>query len=74
MQRGEWWIDDSGQLTFADGDVGDTNHEMIAFYAALGLLLIYGGVGIVRAICSCGCCQPCSTVTSGPSVFRWQLS
>ena len=36
MQRGEWWIDERGELTFADGDVGDANHEMIAFYAALG--------------------------------------
>jgi hypothetical protein len=25
---GEWWIDDSGQVLFADGDVGDMNHEM----------------------------------------------
>jgi len=25
--RGEWWIDDGGQALFADGDVGDMNHE-----------------------------------------------
>lgn len=35
MQNGEWWLDDSGQTTFADGDIGDANHEMIAFQAAL---------------------------------------
>lgn len=36
---GEWWLDDYGQATFADGDgdVGDANHESIAFAAALGL-------------------------------------
>jgi hypothetical protein len=27
--RGEWWIDDSGNAQFADGDVGDMNHEMV---------------------------------------------
>ena len=37
MQNGEYWIDESGQTEYADGDVGDTNHEMIAFKAALGL-------------------------------------
>lgn len=34
---GEYWIDDSGNTTFADGDVGDAGHELIAFEAALGL-------------------------------------
>lgn len=37
MQNGEWWVtEDSGTL-YADSDVGDTNHEMIAFEYALGL-------------------------------------
>ena len=35
--RGEWWIDDSGSATFADGDIGDQNHEIIAFWSALGV-------------------------------------
>ena len=35
--RGEWWIDDSGTATFADGDIGDQNHESIAFWSALGV-------------------------------------
>jgi hypothetical protein len=35
--RGEWWIDDSGGATFADGNVGDQNHEIIAFWSALGV-------------------------------------
>lgn len=33
MPRGEWWIDDDGQATFADGDVGDMNHEIYAFWS-----------------------------------------
>lgn len=37
IARGEWWLDSGGHATFADGDVGDVNHEMTAFYAALGL-------------------------------------
>jgi hypothetical protein len=37
MERGEWWLDDCGYETFADGDVGDANHEKIALEAALGL-------------------------------------
>ena len=37
MLNGEWWLDEGGQATFADGDVGDANHEMIAFYASLRL-------------------------------------
>lgn len=37
MQQGEWWLDESGQTTYADGDVGDANHEMIAYTSALGL-------------------------------------
>jgi hypothetical protein len=35
--QGEWWIDDTGYAQFADGDIGDQNHETIAFWAALGI-------------------------------------
>jgi hypothetical protein len=28
--RGEWWIDKDGESMFADGDLGDAGHEMIA--------------------------------------------
>jgi hypothetical protein len=28
---GEWWIDDYGGTTFADGDIGDYTHAMVAF-------------------------------------------
>lgn len=28
-ERGEWWIDESGGTIFADGDVGDSNHEAV---------------------------------------------
>ncbi len=38
-QGDEWWIDDSGSVYFADGDVGDYNHAMVAFEAALGISL-----------------------------------
>ena len=31
--RGEWFINDSGQSTFADGDIGDLNHEAAAIQA-----------------------------------------
>jgi len=34
---GEWWLDDSGQETFADGDISDYNHMMIALSSALGV-------------------------------------
>jgi hypothetical protein len=27
--RGEWWVDETGQATFADVDVGDASHESI---------------------------------------------
>lgn len=37
MERGEWWLDEDGRTTFADGDMGDTNHEIEAFHAALEL-------------------------------------
>lgn len=29
---GEWWIDESGNATFADGDVGDMNHEAVVIH------------------------------------------
>lgn len=37
LLSGEWWIDESGNNTFADGDVGDSNHEIVAFTTALGI-------------------------------------
>jgi hypothetical protein len=37
LLSGEWWLDESGAATFADGDVGDTNHETEAFHAGLGI-------------------------------------
>lgn len=35
--RGEWWIDDSGFAEYADGDIGDQNHEAIALGSAFGI-------------------------------------
>lgn len=34
---GEWWIDRDGQAEFADGDIGDYNHERLAMSSALGI-------------------------------------
>lgn len=33
----EAWLDGSGYATFADGDIGDRNHEMVAWQSAIGL-------------------------------------
>jgi len=35
--QGEYWLEENGQSTFADGDVGDANHEMVAFWAGIQL-------------------------------------
>ena len=32
---GEWWISSHGDVEYADGDVGDANHELIACQHAL---------------------------------------
>lgn len=37
LLRGEWWIDDSGSTTFADGDIGDVGHEAHAWEAFSGI-------------------------------------
>lgn len=34
---GEWWIDDMGTAEYADGDIGDINHAMIAFESMIGM-------------------------------------
>lgn len=48
--RGEWWIDDSGQAQYADGDIGDQNHEMIAFSSGLQMdeetIVDFGSYGV----------------------------
>jgi hypothetical protein len=36
---GEWWIDVNGEALFAEGDIGDYNHAMHAFEAALEISL-----------------------------------
>jgi hypothetical protein len=41
LNRGEFWIDDYGSLTDADGDYGDYNHAMIAELEMLSRLGIY---------------------------------
>lgn len=39
LLRGEWWIDEDGNASFADGDTSDFDHTTIAFEAALGISL-----------------------------------
>ncbi|MDP1712550.1 MAG: hypothetical protein Q8K86_08845 [Candidatus Nanopelagicaceae bacterium] len=34
---GEWWLDEGGQPTFADGDISDANHQVVALQSALGI-------------------------------------
>lgn len=41
LNRGEFWIDDSGSLTYADGEYGDYNHAMVAELEMLSRLGIY---------------------------------
>lgn len=42
--RGEWWIDDSGNTIYADGDVGDSNHEAVVIQTLTGQLLSHFGI------------------------------
>jgi hypothetical protein len=39
--KGEWWIDDTGFALFADGDVGDYNHESLVLERLLSIVLNY---------------------------------
>ena len=42
--RGEWWIDADGNAVFADGDIGDMNHEMLVIDHLTRELLEYFNV------------------------------
>jgi hypothetical protein len=42
--RGEWWIDESGGTIFADGDVGDDNHEKIVIVRLTHEILSHYGI------------------------------
>lgn len=44
--RGEYWIDDSGYAQYADGDIGDANHEGIALERLVREVLFTLGVEI----------------------------
>lgn len=44
--RGEWWITENGDVWFADGDVGDMNHEMIVASMCSQDILNYLGIEI----------------------------
>lgn len=42
--RGEYWIDDSGDVQFADGDIGDKNHSMIILQLEMSKLMDVFGI------------------------------
>lgn len=42
--RGEYWFDESGSTMYADGDVGDMNHEMYVGQMLTGQILNYFGL------------------------------
>jgi hypothetical protein len=42
--RGEWWIDESGNTVFADGDVGDANHEAVVIMTLASEILSHFGI------------------------------
>lgn len=42
--RGEWWIDEGGSTVFADGDVGDYNHEAIVIQSLAREILSHFGI------------------------------
>lgn len=44
--RGEYWVTDTNDLVFADGDVGDFNHEGYARETGIGLLLGMFGLDV----------------------------
>ena len=44
--RGEYWIDDSGIAIYADGDVGDMNHEMYVLQQLIANILMYFDIEI----------------------------
>lgn len=43
-QRGEWWIDQYGDVDFADGDIGDANHEGVVIRTLAAEILEHFGV------------------------------
>ncbi len=43
-QRGEWWIDETGGTVFADGDIGDSNHEGVVIQNLSHEILSHFGI------------------------------
>lgn len=44
--RGEYWIDENGTALYADGDVGDMNHEMYVLEQLIANILMYFDIEI----------------------------
>lgn len=42
--RGEWWIDETGETVFADGNVGDQNHEAVVINFLAHQILSHFGI------------------------------
>ena len=45
-QTGEWWIDEDGSTTYADGDVGDRNHEGIVIETLVHEILYHFDIDV----------------------------
>jgi hypothetical protein len=43
-ERGEWWIDESGTVTFADNTIGDSGHESIVISYLSNEILSHFGI------------------------------
>jgi hypothetical protein len=44
--RGEWWIDESGSTIFADGNVGESNHEAVVITSIAHEILSHFGIDV----------------------------
>lgn len=42
--RGEWWIDETGSTVFADGNVGDSNHEAVVIGSLIHEIISHFGI------------------------------
>lgn len=45
-QKGEWWIDETGGTEYADGDVGDFNHEAVVIGKLNRDILAHFGIDV----------------------------
>ena len=48
-EQGEWWIDGTGEVEYADGDIGDSNHESAVISYLSHEILSYFGIEVDEA-------------------------